>query len=107
MFSRLKPAAEFCCNNRKAANPVGWIADMSQFSSFNRTGEGDIFLLKSYNTRDHSVCGLAKLIWRASEDTKYMARKKGGTQLYGIVTALEKARRHRYDGGNRHQVPWG
>ena len=107
MFSRLKPAAEFCCNNHKAADIVGWIAGMSQFNSFNRTGEGDIFLLKSYNTRDHSVCGLAKLIWRASEDTKYMARKKGGTQLYGIVTALEKARRHRYDGGNRHQVPWG
>ena len=70
-------------------------------------GGGGIFLLKSYNTREHSVCGLAKLIWRASEDTKYMARKKGGTQLYGIVTALEKARRHRYDGGNRHQVLWG
>ena len=55
-----------------------------------RTGKGTFFLLKSYNTREHSVCGLAKLIWRASEDTKYMARKKGGTQLYGIVTALEK-----------------
>ena len=44
-------------------------------------GGGSIFLLKSYNTREHSVCGLAKLIWRASEDTKYMARKKGGDTI--------------------------
>ena len=44
-------------------------------------GGGGIFLLKSYNTREHSVCGLAKLIWRASEDTKYMARKKGGDTI--------------------------
>ena len=67
-------------------------------------GGGGIFLLKSYNTREHSVCGLAKLIWRASEDTKYMARKKGGTQLYGIVTALEKGRQHRGTAARRRVV---
>lgn len=45
---------------------------------------GGIFLQLSI------VCGLAKLIWKPStsqKDTKYMARKKRGTQLYGIVTA--------------------
>ena len=46
---------------------------------------------RAFSRKKNIVCGLAKLIWWASEDTKYMARKKRGrTQLYGIVTALKK-----------------
>ena len=33
-----------------------------------------------------------------------MARKKGGTQLYGIVTALEKGRQHRGTAARRRVV---